>query len=708
MAKVRVLGLALLAVGLGAAPAGAAVPVSGLTYSPRNGAELIQAARLVAALPEERFGEAKPRIELAAGEYVVTEPVVLSAARDASLVGPATGEAVITNGTGKPVQLLRATGAPYPRSYAIEHISFDVRGASTAAFSAVEVRGETPIVDVAIDVPAGTPNVTGLRLGGKAPNAIGYGTSASRVTITSAATAAPALHMRAYSVATRMDVSGGEPTLRMAHDATDNATDEGQLRSSTLHAGPATRRVVEVDPGRGAQAFAMISSELIAGPATTALVDVAGATDPADWPDPSAFTLTGVTLLGNGRAPGVVAHRSPTGAPRSLGLIGVLQLDAPVAVSCPSETGATFTVIIRGIYREGTLVGNDSCTFDETDRRTGDPRFRDRAAGDLEPLVGSSLIDGVDLWGEDVRGNPRPSERSCCTNAPDGDIGALEYQYTPPVIDQVLVGEPGNRGLVLLAAEGHDESAEEDALYGVTYRWRFSDGTELTGDEVEHRLRVPDGERFEDWYPWVELTALDRSGMVAWASVPLDPWIADCEPATDADDYVRGDLCPDPTPTPVPVTTPGPTLSGSGTPPTPLLATPRPTPTPSAATTPRPAPLAAPLVSRFGLVRSRTAARSRRATGIGPSRPTDAAVSLGVRSPAAVTVIAERKVGETFSAIAGASVSADLPKGRSVLRITSRFGTARLGSGLYRVTATITPAAGGTATVRSVLVRITR
>jgi hypothetical protein len=681
--------VAALASALSASSAWGAVPRDGMTFSPRNGAELLEAVGIIGAIgPQEPKDTA--RIELADSTYVIDRALSFPGNHPVELVGPEDGDAVVTNRGAAPTRLLHGA-ADVNWSLLVRYVSFEIVGTTSAALSVVDVGKQAVLRDIEVTVPATMPAVTGVRLRTES--------AANGLEVVSGATAAPAVRVEPGASTYGLDLTGGEPTV---HVPDVPAFRRGvSLGDGFISGGAKTRRLVAIDGATGELSVGLGMALLEAGPQTETLIDIGGATGPPFVESGMDLRLGRLTLLGG---PAVTAVRVAPGVAGSKMTVigdGLLSLGAGPAVACVPGGVAPLAVLIRGIFREGPVTSGAACTVDEQGRRTGDPRFRDRAAGNLEPLWGSSLINGSpgnEYVGSDLLGNPSPSWKGY--GPPEewtGDIGAIEYQFTPAELDSVAVSEPGNRGLVRLSAVAHDTSAEEHAQFGVSYRWQFSDGTELTGANVSHRFALPENVDFEDWYPWAQLWVSEVSGTQRYEYIPLDPWLAFCEAPSDSDDYTRSTFCPkpsaSPTPSPQPTATPAPRPFS-----TPV---PRPTQSPSAA--------ARPLVTRFEVVRSRTSARARRSTALAASRPSEAAIRLGVNADAAVALALERKAGRTWEAVPRANVALTAPKGLGILRVTSRFGAVRLAPGLYRLTATVSPVRGGAASVsQQALIRVAR
>lgn len=688
---------ALAAFVVAASPAAGAVPRDGATFKPRSGAELLEAVGIVGTLVPTGTSPTA-RIELAATTYVINRELSLTGNYPVQIVGPESGGAIVTNGGATPTRLLHAVTGENNWSMLVRYVDFDARGTTPSAFSVVDAGSQVILRDVSVEVPTTMPAVTAVRLRTEA--------AVNGIVVQTGATAAPAVRVEPGADLHDVDLTGGEPTVQVPDVAAFRR--EVGIGLGAITGGPATKRLIAVDGVTGEQRVAIGGLTLQPGPATDALIDVAGATGPAFADYGTDISLSGITLLGRAGVTGIRVAPGVAGSKMSMIADGILSLGNGVAIGCAPGGTQPLSVLVRGIYREGENSPGAACTINEQGRRTGDPKFRDRAAGDLEPLWGSSLIDGAPGLGSSKGYGP--------VDAWIADIGAIEYQYTPAELEQVTIDEPGNRGLVRLEAVAHDQSAEEDAKYGLTYRWRFSDGKELWGASVSHRLAVPEGERFENWFPGVELVVFDVSGTQHYEYIPLDPWIAPCEPGTDADDYQRGDLCPepgDPTPTPkptlrpLPTPTPTPTSAPFTSPHHPLGGgSPRPT------STPRPTPVPRPLLSRFEVIRGRASSRARRASGFAATRPSEAAIRMGFGADAKVELTLERKGrGAAWAAVPGTQLSLTAPRGLQVLRVTTRFGTARLSPGLYRLTAKVTPAGASTASLpapQQALVRIAR
>lgn len=692
---------ALAAFVVAASPAAAAVPRDGATFKPRSGAELLEAVGIVGTLVPTGTSPTA-RIELAATTYVINRELSLTGNYPVEIVGPESGGAIVTNGGATPTRLLHAVTGENNWSMLVRYVEFDERGTTASAFSVVDAGSQVILRDVSVEVPTTMPAVTAVRL--RTESAV------NGIVVDTGATDAPAVRVEPGASLHDIDLTGGEPTVQVP-DVSAFRREVG-IAFGAITGGPTTKRLIAVDGVTGEQRVSMGGLTLRPGPATDALIDVAGATGPPFAGYGTDLSLAGVTLLGRSGVTGIRVAPGVAGSQVSVIADGILSLGGGIAIGCAAGGTQPLNVLVRGIYREGELSPGAACTIDEQGRRTGDPKFRDRAAGDLEPLWGSTLIDGAPGFGSSKGYGP--------VDEWIADIGAIEYEYTPAELEQVTIDEPGNRGLVRLEAVAHDQSAEEDATYGLTYRWRFSDGTELWGANATHRLEVPEDVDFMDWYPGVELVIFDVSGTQHHAYIQLDPWVMPCEPATDADEYERGDLCPDPN-APTPTPTPSPSATPTPSPQSPNLPTPTPLPgsqrplgggAPRPTPTPKPAPAPRPLLSRFEVIRGRASSRARRASGFAATRPSEAAIRMGFGADAKVELSLERKGrGAAWAAVPGAQLSLTAPRGLQLLRLTTRFGKARLSPGLYRLTAKVTPASASTAPLpapQQALVRIAR
>ncbi|MBO9534992.1 MAG: hypothetical protein J7513_18610 [Solirubrobacteraceae bacterium] len=677
--------LAALVTALSPAAAEAAVPHTGNTWLPANGAELLEAVSAVNAITATAAATTQ-QIKLTPTTYTLTAPLQLNGNTPIEIVGDAAGGTIITNGANAPAPLITSVDREDEWPVELRDLQVDVRGTSSATFAAVSIGARVVLKEVTVDVPSTAPSVTGVQLRTES--------AANGLTVTSEATAAPAVRAEPESDLFAFAIEGGEPSLQIADGPGFRRS--VTVRRGRIAGGPTTQRVLTTAGSADELTVNLAGVELWAGDETETVIDVAGATGSTVVGTGTTVNLRGLTTVGGPATTADVRVAPGTAGSRTdIQIEGLLSLGTAPAIACGPGGPALLMVDVRGIYSEGPLDPAPGCTIDENGRRTGDPKFRDRAAGDLEPLWGSVLIDGAPQYpSPDARGQERPSDKGFGpVDAWTGDIGAIEYQYTPALLEEVAFDEPGNRGLVRLEALAHDLSDEEDAKYGVTYRWRFSDGTEQFGQSVEHRFALPSGVKFADFTASVEVTAIDVSGAEDSVYVPLEPWIATCEPATDSDTYERGEPCPEVDPTPTPAATPIAT------------ATPAPSKVPLAAATPKPA---APLLGRFEVIRARTSLASRRATGIANSRPSEASVRLGLADSAKLTVRASRLKGTKATPVKGASITFDTVAGRRILRVTPRIGTARLRRGLYVISVEVRPFSGGTTAVRTFNLRVVK
>jgi hypothetical protein len=687
-----------LVLGLSAPAALADVPRTGNTFRPRNGAELVDAVKTAAKLPATTQQDLV-RIELAAGTYTVGSTLDLSSYPGITLAGPVLGEAVITN-SGAPITLLQIHGGDVDRHAVAKRIRFVVAGTtpnSAASVPAVEAQAGSELSDVEVDVPASTPNVTGVRIvpGLTHDASDDEHATSNQLTVDSKATGAPAVSTTTESDLIDADLHGGDPTLLVTRDVKNFTAHPLLLQRAVLSAGPGTHVLASIQPNGAATSVVLANSIFDGNDYADALVDAVGAPNRAGS---LALTLTGDTLIGDAQSTAVRVSTASEEIPTTLGMWGVLSLGSAVDVGCSGNDRRPAQIAIDGDYREGRLAPTSACSITESGRRTGDPKFTDRADGDYRPQWGSTLIDGAPLAHAslpyDLLGGTRVSVRQ--GDAPDRgmDIGAFEYQYSPIQSVDVQAEAMGNRGLVGFTAQAFDfNPSEDDAL---SYRWTFPDGTTADGAQVTHRFATG-GDKT------ATLDVTELSGMTQRRTVTVTTWVEPGEPGTDDPSYVGAERTDPPAGGGDAPTAPGGPGTTQGVPP----GTPLSTQAPGLGQA-KGAESALPTLESFTPAGNRLAGDARRATGPGKPAKGEAGVKLALTRAATVTVRAARVTGGKAKNVrGGARRWTKVPSGTLQLRLTSRIGKARLKTGLYRFTITV-QAAGSAAETRTMLVRVLR
>jgi hypothetical protein len=112
--------------------------------------------------------------------------------------------------------------------------------------------------------------------------------------------------------------------------------------------------------------------------------------------------------------------------------------------------------------------------------------------------------------------------------------------------------------------------------------------------------------------------------------------------------------------------------------------------------------LATPTVRRSRL----KAGRKARTTRYGKASSREAAISVTLARPAVLKLTAVRVVAGRSKRVKGATVKLPARSGAVTIRITARFGKAKLSAGLYRVT--LMARGPGGAEHQTVLVRVVR
>lgn len=646
----------LTAVGPGAAQASTELTDQGF-YEPQNGAELLQVIDKVTDTPER--GE-QGAIKLAAKTYAIDRPIVIRDHTGETITGAGAGQTIIT-GTGAAKTLLQLEGENQ-RVYALS-----IRGTATttAAYPLVEMLGRAELdTTVEVDVPGTMPNVTGILATG--PLQYSWDNRVAADVYSEAN--APAIRATGPAHISG-PVEGGNPTIDI-----DQSQGDSDVRiSGDLYAGPQTHTVIRATGG--ADATTLIVSAAIDGTASAAtLLSLRGTNAAAGTLDAHLWNST---LLGSSGSTAIELAPGLESRATKLSAIGLLSLGSTKTIACAAPASRTpTTATIDGTYREGTNQTTTACAISEQHRRTGDPRFRDRAAGDLTPLWGSSLIDAtpaIQFRGETIGSTVRPSVRSeygSSTSLPN-DIGAIEYQYTPPEFGAGGWSPLDAHGLIRYTVEAFDPDPEEDGQIVLT--WHLPDGTTSHEPSVTWRWADPSDPQE------ILVDATDVSGITR---------------STYVRSYESFFTPPPATPGPTTPTTPTPLPSAQ-------------TPVPPRKPTRPPIVMRAnpaPILSRLDVGRRTTRAASRRLTGEGTARRTEASIKLTTISAATVTLVATRKDGRKMVRAAQVRIAGCVAETR--VRLTSRFGRARLGPGVYRVVITVDPEGTGDTLEREITLRV--
>lgn len=682
-------------------PAAAAVPREGNKFSPRNGAELEEALATIAA-------EASPwelkTVQLADTTYEVASTLVIdNVTAPAHLQRPAEGTATITD-TGTPHTLLKIRGEDdaINRSLSPDFdpwLRLQPSGAATAAFPLVHLESGGQAIGLDVRVPATTPNVTAVQLGA-------FPAVLVDSIVSTAATGAPALRMTSGSELDGSIVAGGAPTVSIGQDGPKLQSDVALIRGSELYGTDRSSGPVVQATAAGVPLQATLVSTIVAGDTTAPLVSLPGSTIRSGR---LRALLQNVTLSGPESSAGVQVSRGVANAAAQVVIRASLFLDAERAVHCVDQGAIT----LADSFREGAIDAAQACSVAETGRLTGELRLRDRESGDLRPRWNSALVDAspVPEHGDDQMAfvaNPWLNyDASGLYRQSRGpgidyytgtalDAGALEYQWTAPKIALYEWVPVGNRGLVWLVAQGSDENEDEEA--GLTFRWTFPDGTTATGPDAEYRF--PSTQRGGHG---IQLTVRDPSGLSVEASRWVTPWWAPSEPATDDPSYEPPEPVYGPWPEfdeederPLPSTPAAPSAPGP--------VTPRPT-TPARPTPWRPAVKRPPTLLSLELDRKLISRSARRPSGPGATKQIEGKLRIELTRDAQVAVTAASLAKGVATPVPGASISFPAKKGFRTVRLTTRFGTARLKRGLLRLTITA-PGPDGQTEQQTVVVRV--
>lgn len=523
------------------ATAWSAVPRTGNTFAPRNGAELLEAADAISS--EGRTNAAfRGVIELQDAEYAVSRTVVLTSLYPAALVRPASGRARITN-SGAPITLLRySSQQAVPADAGVRGVDFTLKGTTANTVIAVDLQRGSAVRDSSISVPTAGSKATAVRL---SPSQ-GTATPASsavieRVDVVSGTADAPAVRVSNGGQILDSTVTGGAPPVEIIGDASGSDLGHAVVDASTVRTQGTTAAVPAIRVrGGGNSLRAVVWSTVVDGTAgASPLIDVAG---PTATTGALQADIGQVSLRGAQSSIGVRVRPGVGTSPLRVDVRGLLSLGSPLAVDCMGSANARSTVTVTGVYRSGSNNQGTSCDFVESGLRTGALVWRDEASGDLRPVWNSPLVDAVQegvvpppAAQHDRSGGQRfVSVRSSAT---PGDIGALEYQLTPP---QNVVAEYvtlGNRGLTALVGEGFDPDEQEQAK--LTYRWTLPDGT--TFDRPVELVRFSSSAPQQ-----VKLAVIDVTGVTVFRTITVQPNVRLDQPPTDSNDPEDPGTLPEP------------------------------------------------------------------------------------------------------------------------------------------------------------------
>lgn len=508
-----------------------AVPRTGNTFAPRDGAELLEAADAIST--EGRTNAAfRGVIELANADYVVSRPVVLTSLYPAAVVGPSSGRARISN-SGAPITLLRySSQQAVPADAGVRGVDFTLKGTTANTVIALDLQRGSAVRDSSVAVPTAGSKATAVRLS----PAQGTATPATaavieRVDVVSGTADAPAVRVSNGGQVLDSTVSGGAPPIEIAGDASGSDLGNAVVDASTVRTQGTTAAVPAIRVrGGGNSLRAVVWSTVVDGTAgASPLIDVAG---PTATTGALQADIGQVSLRGAQSSIGVRVRAGVGSAPLRADVRGLLSLGSSLAVDCMGSASAKSMVTVAGVYRSGSNNQGTSCDFVESGLRTGALVWRDEASGDLRPVWNSPLVDAVQegLVSPPAAQHDRAGGQRFVpvrSSATPGDIGALEYQLTPP---QNVVAEYltlGNRGLTALIGEGFDPDEQEQAK--LTYQWTLPDGTVLD--------RPVELVRFSSAAPQqVKLAVIDVTGVAVFRTITVQPNVRLDQPPTDTND----------------------------------------------------------------------------------------------------------------------------------------------------------------------------
>jgi PKD domain len=211
----------------------------------------------------------------------------------------------------------------------------------------------------------------------------------------------------------------------------------------------------------------------------------------------ASMNVVRTTIIGSG-ASQIGAYATAEGGTATVTLTVVSSLvyltgPALASVGCYAATAQTpVTVTASGnALRPGTPTGGGQCSpiaGGTLNLAATDPKLRNIAGRDYTPRYDSPLIDlgssVVPAPALDVFGRPRVVEgNGGGSPAAKADLGAIEYQRTPPTVSlgAPVPGSPTAGESVALTATTGDADGEP-----VTVTWAFGDGATATGASVSH------------------------------------------------------------------------------------------------------------------------------------------------------------------------------------------------------------------------------
>lgn len=678
------------------------MPRDGNTFSPRTGAELLEAADTVSN--EGRTSPTyKAVIQLNDADYAVSRTVEVVTAFPVAVRGPETGRARITN-SGSPITLLRYSSGQAPAADAgVSGIDFTLKGSSTNTVVAIDLQRGSALRDSSVTVLSATPTTLAKATGVRLSPALGTAATASTasidgVQVTSAAGEAPAVRVTNGGRIANATIAGGAPPVEVSGDASGTDLGEAVLDASTVRTqGTAASVPVVRVRGGGNRLRPVIWSTVVDGSAGAAsLIDVTG-------PSASGGSIEGelgqLSLRGVGSSIGLRVAPGAAASPSRLAVRGLLALGSQLAVSCSGAAGATTTITVVGVYRTGSNTRGTGCDFVESELRTGALAWRDEAAGDLHPVWDSPLVDAVPDFNvpavvgqRDRAGGARFVQVR--NGASPGDIGALEYQLTPPENVSADFLTLGNRGLTALIGDGTDPDELEASR--LEFAWTLPDGT--TFDSPVALVRFPTTDPVQ-----VKFTVTDVTGATVFRTITVQPAIRLDEPATDSNDPENpidpGPLEPE---------DPG------GEEPAPFF--------PQVITGGSEAPPAVPAIDpslkqEYPPILKTVRATKRRVLMWRRTQPQYATARRGEAEIVIETWRKSEMALEVTPILEGTGVATGLPiatmplkpfKGRKTLRIGGKVGKRVLRPGLYQMTIAATPRPGAVPERQSFLVRVLR
>lgn len=686
-----------------------------VTFTPSTGAELVTAANTItnAGRADATY---RGVIKLSAKEYVISSTVVLSTKALATIEGPEDGRATITtSGTSEPFTLLRLSSETPSSDAGLRNVDLTLkRNATTAMASGVVVadlqRGAV-VRDSTVTVPATASKATAVRLSaglGITPVTTPAPAVARSVVVESSATEAPGVRLTNGGQLLDSTVRGGAAPVELASDTTGSDLGPAVVDASTIVTRGTSAAVPAVRVRGGAVRFRpVLWSTSIDGTATDAgrIVDVLGPTSAAGALEPSLGQLS---LRGAEASVGLWVRPGVGSNPLPVAARGILSLGSKIAVDCTGSTTAATTVTVTGVYRTGSKVQGNGCSLPESGLRTGPLAWRDEAGGDLRPVWDSPLVDAVPDFGvpqpageHDLAGGQRFV--TIASGSTPGDIGALEYQLTPPENVAADFIPLGNRGLTVLRGEGTDPDPLEEA--SLSFLWTLPNGVEVKGPVALQRFETTDPQV-------VRLTVTDVTGVTVRRTITVTPVIRLDEPPTDSNDPDDPVVPPTSPTTPDPDTDPGPVtpifggigqgLLGGGA---------------QGGSGPTKPYIDPALKQDYPPILKNVRATKRRVLTSRQKQPEYASARRGEAEIIIETWRRSEMTLEVTRILEGTGIEAGLPlatatlrpfKGRKTLRIGAKVGKRKLKPGLYQMTIAASPAPGAVSERKPFFVRVIR